>query len=70
MPAHAQQVAPRQITPPTLRPQPQEGAAITLPDATGLTAPADAADLSVSLGQVTVEGGFAEMQGETAAIDG
>ncbi len=69
-PAFAQQVAPSQITPPTLRPQPQEGAAITLPGAAELTAPADAAGLSVSLGHVTVEGGFPELQDETAAIIG
>jgi hemolysin activation/secretion protein len=67
-PASAQQVAPSQIAPQTLRPETQQGAAIALPGAAGLAVPENAAGLSVSLGQVTVEGGFPELQGETAAI--
>ncbi len=69
-PASAQQVAPSQIAPSTLRPETQQGATIALPGAAGQAVPENAANLSVSLGQVTVEGGFPELQGETAAVVG
>jgi len=68
--AAAQRVAPSQVTPQSLRPEAAPGAAIALPGAAGLTAPANAAALSLTLGGVSIEGGLPELRGESDAIVG
>lgn len=66
--ASAQQVAPSLVTPQTLRPTTAPAGTILLPPAAGLAAPAGAEHLSVTLGGVSVEGGFPELKGATDAI--
>lgn len=66
--AHAQAVAPSQVTPSDLRPAPIGAAAIALPASPGLVPPANAANLSITLGNVVVEGGFPELAEPTRAI--
>ena len=68
--ATAQAVSPSQVTPSSLRPAAAPSGAISLSNAAGLTAPPNARNLSVSLSDVAVSGGFAELQAETAAITG
>jgi hemolysin activation/secretion protein len=65
----AQQVTPGHVTPSTLRPERTgPGAAILIPDMAGLAVPAGAADLTVKLRTVDIEGGFPELAAETATI--
>lgn len=59
--APAQTVAPSQVTPPTLRPEKQSGASVSVPPTESLEAPAGSERLSTSVGKVTVDGGFSEM---------
>jgi hypothetical protein len=66
--ASAQQVAPSLVTPQTLRPTTRPAGTILLPPAAGLAAPAGAENLSVTLGGVSVEGGFPELKSATDAI--
>ena len=68
--AFAQRVAPSQVTPPSLRPEAAPGVAVVLPGAAGLTAPANAAGLSLILSGGSGEGGFPELRGESDAIFG
>ena len=56
------------MTPTTLAPAPGPSGAITITSPAGLASPANAANLSVTIGNVTVEGGFPELAAETAAI--
>jgi hemolysin activation/secretion protein len=66
--AQAQQIAPSQVTPQSLRPESVPSATIVLPEAAGLAAPANAQKLSVDVGQVVVEGAFPELAAETRAL--
>ncbi len=66
--ASAQQIAPSLVTPQTLRPTTGPAGTILLPRAAGLAAPAGAENLSLTLGGVSVEGGFPELKGPTDAI--
>lgn len=66
--ASGQVVSPSQVTPSTLAPAPGPAGTTTLSGAAGLAPPANAASLSVVVGNVSVEGGFPELQSETAAI--
>ena len=67
--AQAQQaVAPSSVTPAELKPASSGSAVIALPAAPDLVAPANAANLSVTLGAVSVEGGFEDMAAETRRI--
>ena len=66
--AQAQAVAPSSVTPAELKPAASGSAAIALPAAPDLVAPANAANLSVTLGAVSVEGGFEDMAAETRRI--
>jgi len=69
LPGYAQQAAPVTVTPPSLRPQPTDnGFRIDIPNAGALSAPAGAESLSVTLASVSVEGGFAEVAGQTDPI--
>lgn len=65
--AEAQVVSPAQVTPHDLRPA-ATAPTIAIPSAAGLAPPPNAANLSVTLGRVVVEGGFPEMQNESAAF--
>jgi hemolysin activation/secretion protein len=67
-PTFAQQVAPSQVTPSTLRPQAQPSAGIALPASEGLSPPQGAEKLSVKVGRIDVEGTFPELAAATAAI--
>nr|WP_041757031.1 ShlB/FhaC/HecB family hemolysin secretion/activation protein [Bradyrhizobium sp. ORS 278] len=59
---HAQAVAPSQVTPPSLRPpQPPAGAVIVTPRSSAPNAPAGARELTVLVGAVRIEDGFAEL---------
>ncbi len=66
--ASGQAVAPSRVTPSTLAPPAGPSGAITLSSPAGLAAPPNAAKLSVSISNVTVEGGFPELAADTAAI--
>ncbi|MDE1995719.1 MAG: ShlB/FhaC/HecB family hemolysin secretion/activation protein [Rhizobiaceae bacterium] len=71
-PAFAQQAAPSasQIVAPSFRPQTQSpGAALVIPEGTGLTAPAGAEKLKVRLSGLDVEGRLPALQAETAATE-
>lgn len=61
-------VAPSRVTPSTLAPPTGPSGAITITSPAGLAPPANAANLSVAISNVTVEGGFPELAAETAAI--
>jgi len=68
-PALAQDAAPITVTPQTLAPaQRGDGFQVEIPEAGALTAPEGAAGLTVILGEVTVEGGFVEVQDEIDSI--
>jgi hemolysin activation/secretion protein len=68
-PLLAQSAAPITVTPPDLRPQQHDnGFRAELPEAGALLAPEGAEQLSVTLGDVAVEGGFPELAGETSGI--
>jgi hemolysin activation/secretion protein len=67
-PAEAQVISPAQVTPRDLRPESSSAGTIALPGAAGLVAPSNAAQLSLTLGRVIVEGGFSELQVQTAAL--
>jgi hemolysin activation/secretion protein len=69
-PSRGQVVAPSRVTPTTLAPSSGPSGTITLTGPAGLAAPANAASLSVVVGNVAVEGGFAELAADTAAITG
>jgi hemolysin activation/secretion protein len=66
--AEAQITSPAQVTPRDLRPETSSPGTIALPGAAGLVAPPNAARLSVTLGRVFVEGGFPELQSQTAVL--
>lgn len=66
--AQAQQVAPSRVTPESLRPAAPAPPIIELPGAAGPTAPANAANLSVQVGDIVVDGTFPEFRAETAAL--
>jgi len=66
--ASAQLVAPSQVTPAELRPAPASSASIALPAAPGLIAPPGAANLSIQLGAVVVEGGFDDLKAQSDSI--
>ena len=66
--ASGQAVSPSQVTPATLAPAARPSATITLTSPAGLAAPANASSLSVAISDVTVSGGFPELQAETSAI--
>lgn len=58
-----------QITPPSFRPAPQANAAgVSIPESSGLEAPAGAEKLKVKLSGVSVEGGLPEMADATRKI--
>jgi hemolysin activation/secretion protein len=64
----AQIVSPAQVTPRDLRPAASSSGTIALPGAAGLQAPPNAASLSITLGQVIVEGDFPELQSQSATL--
>jgi len=66
--ASAQAVAPSRVTPSTLAPPAGASGAIVVTSPAGLTPPQNASNLSVAISNVTVEGGFPELEAETAAI--
>ncbi len=66
--ANAQAIAPSQVTPSELKPVRNGSAAIALPDSQGLIPPPNAANLSLTLGGVTVQGGFEDLAAETDRI--
>jgi len=66
--ASGQVVAPSRVTPSTLAPAAGPPGAITITSPAGLTPPANASNLSVAISNVVVDGGFPELQAETAAI--
>lgn len=67
--AAAQTNAPITVAPPSLRPAQTNGdAGIAIPAADGLAPPPGAAALAITPGDIVVEGGFAELSAETAAI--
>jgi hemolysin activation/secretion protein len=67
--AHAQTAAPITVTPQTLAPtQRDNGFQVVIPETGALTAPANAKDLTVTLNDVSVEGGFVEVKGDVDAI--
>lgn len=69
--AQAQQPAPSQVTPPTLRPQPLTGGVIVgAPDGAPVRAPAEAAQLNVKISHVRIEGAFAEVEGDAKRLVG
>jgi hemolysin activation/secretion protein len=67
-PASAQNVAPSQITPSTLRPAAPQTSGVTIANPAGAPAPAGAEKLSITLARIVIEGGFPELQTETDAI--
>jgi len=68
-PVLAQRAAPITVTPPTLLPPPRDnGFRLDIPDAGAITPPAGADNLVVEIGKVHVEGAFAEVSREVAAI--
>ena len=66
--ASGQVVAPSRVTPTTLAPLSGPSGAIAVTSPEGLTAPANASKLFLTIGNVTVEGGFPELAADTAAI--
>lgn len=67
--AQGQITPPSQVTPPTLRPPPEpHGQTIPLTGETPLGAPAGADKLNVLLGEVRLEGGFADLAEATAPV--
>ncbi|MBV9286828.1 MAG: ShlB/FhaC/HecB family hemolysin secretion/activation protein, partial [Hyphomicrobiales bacterium] len=66
--ASSQVVAPSRVTPTTLAPPTGPTGPITITSPAGLSPPANAANLSVTVGKVSVEGGFPELAAETAVI--
>lgn len=67
--AHSQEVLPSSVTPPTLVPaRPDTGFQVNIPQAGALQAPAGADGMAVSLGEVRVEGGFAEVADQVQAV--
>jgi hemolysin activation/secretion protein len=66
--SHAQIAAPSQVTPQSLRPADSPGAGITLQGPSLLAAPTAAEGLDVLIGNVVVEGGFAECALLTDAV--
>ena len=66
--ASGQVVAPSRVTPTTLAPPSGPSGAIVVTSPEGLTAPANASKLFLTIGNVTVEGGFPELAADTAAI--
>lgn len=68
-PLLAQQAAPVTVTPPTLRPDRTDtGFRVDIPESGGLTAPAGAEGLNVSLTDAKLEGGFPEVADQTEVI--
>ena len=66
--SHAQLAAPSQLTPQNLRPDPSaRNQGIVLPGTSAAAVPAGAANLSVLIDQVQVDGAFAELAPETEA---
>jgi hemolysin activation/secretion protein len=66
--ALGQVVAPSQVTPRDLRPPAAGPSNATIPVGQGPAAPANAANLQITIGNVSVEGGFPELQDETNAL--
>ena len=66
--ANGQAVAPSRVTPSTLAPPVGPAGAITVTSPAGLTPPQNASNLSVAISNVTVEGGFPELEAETEAV--
>ena len=66
--ANGQAVAPSRVTPSTLAPPAGPAGAITVTSPAGLTPPQNASNLSVAISNVTVEGGFPELEAETEAV--
>jgi hemolysin activation/secretion protein len=64
----AQVVAPSRVTPSTLAPPSGPTGALAITSSAGLTPPANAANLFVTVASVAVEGGFPELEAKTAAI--
>ncbi len=65
----AQTVSPVTVTPPTLRPdQINNGFSVNIPEAGRLTPPAGSESLSVTLGAVSLDGGFPEVAGEVQPL--
>jgi hypothetical protein len=58
--AAAQVVSPSQVTPSNLLPPAARSGAITLSNAAGLTPPPNASGLSVTISNVSIDGGFPE----------
>jgi hemolysin activation/secretion protein len=68
-PVFGQSAAPVTVTPPTLRPEHSDnGFRVAIPESGGLTAPAGAEGLSVTLKVAELEGGFAEVAAQTEAV--
>ncbi len=68
-PVLAQNAAPVTVTPQSLRPEHSDnGFRVDIPEAGGLTAPAGAEGLTVTLADARLEGGFAEVAGQTDAV--
>ncbi len=63
--ANSQVVSPSQVTPHSLRPASAPEGTISIVTAAGLTPPPNAANLSVTLSDVVVDGGFPELQDKT-----
>ena len=69
LPAGAFAETASQITPPSFRPAPQTNmAGVTIPEGSGLEAPAGAEKLKVKLRDVSVEGGLPDMAEATRKI--
>ena len=67
--AQSSPVSPVTVAPPTLAPdQRSDGFAVAIPEAGALQPPPGSENLSVNLGNVVVEGGFAELSDKTEAI--
>lgn len=68
-PVRALSAAPITVTPPDLRPQQRDnGFRVAIPEAGALHAPEGAEQLSVTLGDVAVEGGFPELSKDSSKI--
>ena len=65
-PASAQVVSASKVTPADMRPAANPPTAISIPTGGSATPPANASSLYVVVGKVAVEGGFAELEAETA----
>src|SRR5271157_1158725 len=66
--SQGQVVSPSQVTPTTLAPATRPSATIALTNPAGLAPPANASSLSVTVSNVSVSGGFPELEAETSAI--